>query len=197
MSATAASRLILLMSASLDGFLARQVGDIDWLGESDEVADRAGDARHVANLELLGQAGGIVVGRGAYDEMAEVWNSSDSPMARRINALPKLVFSQTEPEFKWANARCSARPVEEEIPELKKAGEGDIVLFGGARIAHSLARHRLIDEYRLTVHPVALGEGLPLWHGLPEPQRFAPVSTTAYPDGAVTHVLAAETRGGN
>lgn len=47
-------------------------------------------------------------------------------------------------------------------------------------------------EYRLTVHPVALGEGLPLWHGLPEPQRFAPVSTTAHPDGAVTHVLAAK-----
>lgn len=197
MSATAASRLILLMSASLDGFLARGVGDIDWLAEPGEIADRAGDARHAANLELLGQAGGIVVGRGAYDEMAEVWDSSNSPMARRINALPKLVFSQTEPGFKWANSRCSARPVEDEIPELKAAGEGDIVLFGGARIAHSLARHRLIDEYRLTVHPVALGEGLPLWHGLPEPQRFAPVSTTAYPDGAVTHVLAAGTRGGN
>lgn len=106
MSAEAASRLILLMSASLDGFLARGVGEIDWLSEPGEVADRAGDARHAANLELLGQAGGIVVGRGAY-------------------------------------------------------------------------------------------EGLPLWHGLPEPQRFAPVSTTAYPDGAVTHVLAAATEGDN
>ncbi|HYQ79241.1 MAG TPA: dihydrofolate reductase family protein [Solirubrobacterales bacterium] len=185
------------MSASLDGFLARAPGEMDWLAEPGEVADRAGDARHAANLELLGQAGGIVVGRGAYDEMAEVWHSSESPMARRINELPKVVFSQTEPEFEWANSRRSARPVEEEIPEMKGAADGDIVLFGGARIAHSLARHRLIDEYRLTVHPVALGEGLPLWHGLPEPQRFAPVSTTAYPDGAVTHVLAAKTRGGS
>lgn len=197
MSANAESRLILLMSASLDGFLARAPGNIDWLSEPGEVADAAGDARHAANLELLGQAGGIVVGRGAYDEMAEVWHNSDSPMARRINELPKLVFSRTEPEFKWANSRNSARPVEEEIPELKQAGEGDIVLFGGARIAHSLARHRLIDEYRLTVHPVALGEGLPLWHGLPEPQRFAPISTTAYPDGAVTYALAAKTEGGS
>lgn len=197
MSANAESRLILLMSASLDGFLARAPGNIDWLAEKGEVADAAGDARHAANLELLGQAGGIVVGRGAYDEMAEVWHNSDSPMARRINELPKLVFSRTEPEFKWANSRSSARPVEEEIPELKQAGEGDIVLFGGARIAHSLARRRLIDEYRLTVHPVALGEGLPLWHGLPEPQRFAPISTTAYPDGAVTYVLAAKTEGGS
>jgi dihydrofolate reductase len=197
MSAIAASRLILLMSASLDGFLARGPGDIDWLSEPGEVADRAGNARHAANLELIGQVREIVLGRGAYDEMAPAWSSSDSPMARRINALPKLVFSSTALEFEWENARHSERPVEEEIPALKQAGEGDIVLFGGARIAHSLARHRLIDEYRLTVHPVALGEGLPLWHGLPEPQRFAPVSTTAYPDGVVTHVLAAKTQGGN
>jgi dihydrofolate reductase len=197
MSAAAASRLILLMSASLDGFLARGVGDMDWLAEPGEVADAAGAARHGGNLELLGQVREIVLGRGAYDEMAGAWSSSDSPMAQRINALPKLVFSSSAPEIEWANARHSTRPVEEEIPELKAAGEGDVVCFGGARFAHSLARHRLIDEYRLTVHPVALGEGLPLWHGLPEPQRFAPVSTTTYPDGVVTHVLAAKTQGGN
>jgi dihydrofolate reductase len=197
MAATAASRLILLMSASLDGFLARGPGEMDWLSEPGEVAEAAGDARHATNLELIGQVSEIVLGRGAYDEMAPAWSSSDSPMARRINELPKLVFSSSEPEFEWENTRRSSRPLEEEIPELKQAGEGDVVVFGGARIAHSLARHRLIDEYRLTVHPVALGEGLPLWHGLPEPQRFAPVSTTAYPDGVVTHVLAAKTEGEN
>ena len=197
MAATAPSRLILLMSASMDGFLARAPGEMDWLAEPGEVADRAGAARHAANLELIGQVGEIVLGRGAYDEMAPAWSSSDSPMARAINSLPKLVFSSSEPEFEWENARRSARPVEEEIPERKQAAGGDIVCFGGARFAHSLARHRLIDEYRLTVHPVALGAGLPLWHGLPEPQRFAPVSTTAYPDGVVTHVLAAKTEGEN
>jgi dihydrofolate reductase len=190
MPATVPSKLILCMSASLDGFLAREAGVIDWLAEPGDAAD-SGAARHTANLELIGRAREIVLGRGAYDEMAEVWSGSDSPMARLINSLPKLVFSQTEPEFEWANARRSARPVEEEIAELKRAGEGDLVVFGGARLAHSLARLRLIDEYRLTVHPVALGAGLPLWHGLPEPQRFAPISTVAYPDGVVTHVLTA------
>jgi dihydrofolate reductase len=197
MAATAASRLILLMSASLDGFLARGPGEMDWLSEPGEVAEAAGDARHATNLELIGQVSEIVLGRGAYDEMAPAWSSSDSPMAQAINSLPKLVFSSSAPEFEWENARHSSRPVEEEIPERKQAADGDIVVFGGARFAHSLARHRLIDEYRLTVHPVALGEGLPLWHGLPEPQRFAPISTTAYPDGVVTHVLAAKTEGGS
>jgi dihydrofolate reductase len=176
----------------VDGFLAREEGVIDWLAEPGEVADTAGAARHIGNLELLGRTRQIVLGRGAYDDMAPAWSGSDNPMARLMNWLPKLVFSRTAPEFEWANARRSARPVEEEVPELKRTGDGDIVCFG-ARFAHSLARQRLIDEYRLTVHPVALGEGLPLWHGLPEPQRFAPISISAYPDGVVTHVLAATT----
>jgi dihydrofolate reductase len=191
---TAPPKLILLMSASLDGFLAREAGVIDWLAEPGDAAD-SGAARHTGNLELLGRAREIVLGRGAYDEMAEVWSATESPMGRLMNSLPKLVFSRTEPEFEWANARRSGRPLGEEIAALKAAGEGDVVCIGGARLAHSLARERLIDEYRLTVHPVALGAGLPLWHGLPEPQRFAPVSTVAYPDGVVTHVLVAKDQG--
>jgi dihydrofolate reductase len=198
MSATTStrSRLILSMSASLDGFLAREAGVMDWLADPDDAAD-AGAARHTGNLELLGRVREIVLGRGAHDEMAEVWSSSQSPMAQLMNARPKLVFSHTGLEFEWENARRSERPLEEEIADLRRAGEGDVVCFGGARLAHSLARARLIDEYRLTVHPVALGAGLPLWHGLPEPQRFAPISTTAYPDGVVTHVFAAKTQGEN
>jgi len=181
------------MSASLDGFLAHEEGTIDWLGEPGGAADAAGTARHLGNLELLGRVGTIVLGRGAHDDMAPAWSGSDNPMARLMNSLPKLVFSRTAPEFEWTNARQTAAPVEDEITELKRTGEGDIVCFGGARFAHSLARHRLIDEYRLTIHPVALGAGLPLWHGLPEPQRFAPISVAAYPDGVVTHVLNATT----
>jgi dihydrofolate reductase len=57
------------------------------------------------------------------------------------------------------------------------------------RIAHSLIRERLIDEYRLTVHPVMLGDGLSLMHGLPEPQRLELISSTTYADGTVSQVL--------
>jgi hypothetical protein len=46
-----------------------------------------------------------------------------------------------------------------------------------------------VDEYRLTVHPVALGAGLSLMHGLPEPQRLELISSTAYADGCVAQVL--------
>ncbi len=89
----------------------------------------------------------------------------------------------------WANARLNERPLEEEVPVLTREPGGDIVAFGGPRFAHSLIRHRLVDEYRLTVHPIALGSGLPLMHGLPEPQHFELVSSTVYADGSVVQVL--------
>jgi dihydrofolate reductase len=89
----------------------------------------------------------------------------------------------------WTNARISQAPLADEIRALKREPGKDLVVFGGARIANSLIRHRLIDEYRLTVHPIALGEGLPLMHGLLEPQRLELISSTAYADGCVTQVF--------
>ena len=180
-------QLILHMSVSLDGFIARSDGVIDWLTPRGAVDH--GNYRHRANLEMLGQIGLIVIGRGAYEDMAEAWSSSDSPMAVLINALPKIVYSQSLTDASWSNARISRAALADEIPALKREPGKDIVVFGGGRIGNSLIRERLVDEYRLTVHPVALGEGIPLMHGLPEPQRLQLISSTAYGDGSVSQVL--------
>jgi dihydrofolate reductase len=188
-SPDAVRRLILCMSMSLDGFVARSDGVIDWLAEDRGRSADHGDQRHRITLELLGQIGLIVLGRGAYEDMVQGWLGSDNPMARLMNTLPKVVFSKSLSAVDWNNARLSRRPLQEEIPELKREPGRDIIVFGGARIAHSLIRGRLVDEYRLTVHPVALGAGLSLMHGLPEPQRLELISSTAYADGCVAQVL--------
>jgi dihydrofolate reductase len=182
-------QLILHMSMSLDGFVARRDGVIDWLSSPGAGGVDHGDRRHRANLELLGQIGTIVIGRGAYEDMVQGWPGSNDPMSVLMNTLPKVVFSQSLSEVTWSNARLSRAPLEDEIPTLKSEPGKDLIVFGGARIAHSLIRHRLIDEYRLTVQPVALGEGLSLMHGLPEPQRLELISSTAYADGCVTQVF--------
>lgn len=182
--------LVLLMSASLDGFLARPDGTLDWFLDPPAGEEGQDARRHRATLEFLSQVGTIVLGRGAYEEMAGAWSSSDSPMAQLINALPKVIFSSTlTGGLDWSNGRLAEAPMEDELPALKAEGGKDIVCFGGARFAHALAAADLIDEYRLTVHPVALGKGLPLWHGLPEPQRLRLVGSTVYADGSVTQSL--------
>jgi dihydrofolate reductase len=189
MTAEPQRQLILHMSVSLDGFVAHEDGGIDWLEPSGEHTAGHGGTRHHANLEMLGQIGLIVVGRVAYEQMAPAWSSSTSPMAERINALPKVVFSETLDAVDWQNARLNEQPLEEEVPRLKAEGGGDIVVFGGGRIGHSLLRARLVDELRLTVHPVALGSGISLMHGLPEPQRFELISATVYTDGTIGQLL--------
>jgi dihydrofolate reductase len=188
-TAEAQRQLILHMSVSLDGFVARRDGVIDWLSSQSAGDVDHGDHRHHAALEMIGQIGLVVLGRGAYEEMAPAWSSSDSPMAQLLNSLPKVVFSRTGTDVEWSNTRVSDVPIEEEIPWLKGEPGKDIVVFGGGHFAHSLIRARLIDEYRLTVHPVALGDGLSLMHGLPEPQRFELISSTAYADGCVVQVM--------
>lgn len=182
-------QLILHMSVSMDGFVARPDRVIDWLTDRQPNGVDHGARRHRANLELIGQIGTIVMGSGAYTEFERGWSTSDNPMAKLMNSLPKLVFSESLTELTWTNAHLAGGSLEEQVPKLKEEEGGDIAIFGGARIAHSAIRHRLVDEYRLTIHPVALGDGLPLMHGLPEPQRFELVSSTAYADGAVSQVL--------
>jgi len=189
MTAEPRRRLILHMSVSLDGFAAGSDGVIDWRTPRDRDAVDHGDRRHRANLELLGQIGLIVMGSGAYRDMVRGWSGSNNPMARLMNTLPKVVYSQSLSEVSWSNARISRAALADEIPALKREPGKDMVVFGGARIANSLMRERLIDEYRLTVHPVALGEGLPLMHGLPEPQRFELIASTTYADGCVAQVM--------
>ena len=176
-------KLILYMSMSLDGFAARRDGTMDWLGGS-----RPYDShRQRAVAELLGQTGALVLGGRAGRDMATAWPGSSSPTGELMNALPKIVFSSTLSELEWDNARVTARPVDEEVPDLKRQPGRDIVVFGGASFARSLAGHDLIDEYRINVHPVALGDGLPLLQGMPEPLRLELVCSSAWADGTVTH----------
>jgi dihydrofolate reductase len=174
------------MSVSMDGFAAHRDHSLDWLTPDD--GPDHGDQRHRVNLELLSQVGLIVLGRGAFEDMSKAWSVSDSPMAQLMNSLPKLVFAQSL-DVEWNNSELARRPLAEEIAARRAEGGKDMVMFGGPCLANNLIRKRLVDEYRLTVHPVALGDGLPLMHGIPEPQRFEMVSNTVYADGSSGQVL--------
>jgi dihydrofolate reductase len=176
-------KLILYMSMSLDGFAAGRDGTMEWFG----VSPRHGSHRQRAVAELLGQTGLLVLGRRAAQDMAQAWPGSQSSTGRLMNALPKLVFSGTVTEVAWDNASVTDGPVEREIPALKREPGDDIVVFGGVSFARALAAHGLIDEYRINVQPVALGDGLPLLHGgQGEPLRLELVASTTWADGPVT-----------
>ena len=71
------------------------------------------------------------------------------------------------------------------LADLKAAPGKDIVLYGGVRLAQDMTRHGLIDEYRLAVSPVALGEGHPLFAPGGPRQRLSLREARPLPSGAV------------
>jgi dihydrofolate reductase len=128
------------------------------------------------------------MGRATYQEMAGFWPTSDDPYAAPMNDIPKVVFSATLEHAEWPDSRIARGDLAEEVAELRREPGKDMVAWGGAAFAQSLTRLGLVDEYRLVLQPVALGDGLPLFKGLAAPLRLELVDAQTYDTGAALHV---------
>ncbi|HEX2810011.1 MAG TPA: dihydrofolate reductase family protein [Kineosporiaceae bacterium] len=155
-------KIILMMSVSLDGFFEGPNRELDWHLVDDEL--------HSHFNQQLGVMGAFLDGRVTYELMAGYWPTADADpsstpavaeFARIWRDMPKLVFSKTLERADW-NTTVVRDVVPQEIVELKEQPGGDLAL-GGADLAATFMRHNLIDEYRLYIHPIVLGEGRPLF----------------------------------
>jgi dihydrofolate reductase len=155
-------KIITMMSVSLDGFFEGPNHELDWHLINEEL--------HTHFNEELGAMGAFLDGRVTYELMAEYWPTADedpesSPpvaeFARIWRDMPKIVYSRTLERADW-NSTVVREVVVEEIQDLKAQPGGDLML-GGADLTATFMRHDLIDEYRLYVHPVVIGQGNPVF----------------------------------
>ncbi len=150
------------MSASLDGYIVGPDGDFDWTAPDEEVFRLATDEVRKLSVHLLGRR---LYETMLYWETADQDPSLDDPLlefAAIWKRLPKVVFSTTLSAVR-GNARLASGGLAEEIERLRaEPGEGDIAI-GGATLAAEAAASGLIDEYRLRVHPVLVGGGIPFF----------------------------------
>jgi dihydrofolate reductase len=177
-------KLVLQMGVSLDGLVARpgKLGAGGWgLPPEDPVLK-------ARKLDWLRDAGLHLMGRATYEEMAGFWPFSDDEYAAPMNEIPKVVFSKTLTTADWPQSTIASGDLADEISALKREPGKDLIAWGGATFAQSLTRLRLVDEYRLVLQPVALGDGLPLFAGLTAPLVLDFVEARAYADGAVLHI---------
>ena len=149
--------VVLGMQVSLDGYVATLDGKLDWAFAHFD------DELGAAAMEALSQLDTILLGRANYEEQAAAWPTREGPMADLMNGLNKIVFSTTLEQVAWVNSRLATGSPAEEIAQLKQQPGKDIGVAGGARFAQSLSKEGLIDAYRLTIHPVVLGSGRPLF----------------------------------
>lgn len=155
-------KIIVMMSVSLDGFMEGPGRELDWHMVDDEL--------HGHFNEQLSAMGAFLDGRVSYELMAGFWPTADTdpsstaPMvefARIWRDMPKIVYSRTLERADW-NTTIVRDVVADEVLELKAQPGGDLAL-GGADLAAAFMRLDLIDEYRLYVHPIILGQGKPLF----------------------------------
>jgi dihydrofolate reductase len=170
------------MGVSLDGFVARSGGNLDW-GLPPEHQDVT--AWKVAALRDVSTH---IMGRVTYEGMAAHWPTGTGVYAAPMNDTPKVVFSKTLERADWTGTRIARGDLAAEIAGLKRESGGDIMAHGGATFVQSLSKLGLIDEYHLVIRPVALGNGLPLFKDLPGPLHLRLLDATTYPDGTAIHV---------
>jgi dihydrofolate reductase len=172
------------MGISLDGLVARpgRFGAGGWglPPEDPALKERKLGWFDAVDLHLMG--------RRTYEEMSEFWPRSDDAYAAPMNEIPKVVFSRTLQRADWAGTRIARGELAAEINALKRQDGLEMMAWGGAAFAQSLCSLGLVDEYRLILQPVVLGEGLPLFSGFSEPLQLELVDAHVYASGAALHV---------
>lgn len=181
-------RIITTTWVTLDGFIAGPHGEMDWVGELYD------DAMGAYENDLVNSADTLLLGRVTYESFAGSWpHVPDNPdasegekvYARRLNAMRKVVFSRTLERAEWSNSTLMKEVTPEAIEQLKGEPGGDMLIYGSASLVRALTSLGLIDEYQLLVHPVIVGGGKSLFHGLEKQVKLKLASTKTHPSGVV------------
>src|SRR5215472_15100679 len=128
----------LALNVSLDGYVAKPDGTLDWFFRTIAPAQQAW------TIAFLREVDTILIGHSTYLEQAAFWPAQTGEMADLMNSHAKIVFSSR-------------------LRALQCEPGRDIYVTGGAQFARSLSQRGLIEEYNLTLHPLLLGSGMPLF----------------------------------
>lgn len=113
-------------------------------------------------VQALQAYDGMLMGRGTDEYFAEVMPNQTGPYADAINAIRKYVFSSTLESVDWNNSTIIRGDVVSAVTKLKEDDGGDLMMYGYGRLSRTLLEHHLVDEIRFSVHPVLVGQTLPL-----------------------------------
>lgn len=168
-----AGRIRVFIACSLDGFIAGPGDDLSWLPAP---SPDAGDFGYTA---FMAGIGALLMGRNTYEVVAGFdgpWPYGERPVLVATHRplapkVPSVRAVHGEPESLVAQARAAA-------------GDGDVYVDGGAMI-RGLLDARLVDEMTVTIIPIILGAGAPLFAGLAERRRLEPVGEVTTAGGVV------------
>lgn len=139
-------KISLFIASSLDGYIARESGEIDWLFTDQDY----GYTEFIAEVDTL------IMGNKTYQQ---VLGFGEYPYSdKEVFVLSKTLQGETENKAKFVNADWQGF-----INDLRHSSGGVIWLVGGGKTIHYFLKHGFIDELILSIHPIILGSGIPLF----------------------------------
>ncbi|WP_427160854.1 dihydrofolate reductase family protein [Aliinostoc sp. HNIBRCY26] len=138
-------KIILFIASSLDGYIARSSGAVDWLFTDQDYG----------YTDFYTQVDTLIMGNKTYQQ---VLSFGDYPYADK----EVFVFSQKQQGRTENNATFINRDLEEFVTQIRQSSGGNIWLVGGTQTIYFFLKHNLIDELILSIHPIILGSGIPL-----------------------------------
>ncbi len=162
-------KIIFLIHATLDGFVAGPNGEMDWIVYNEEVAQYSHDLHTTTDTAIYGRV--------TNQMMASYWptvlsNPDSDPRDRGhaewLETATKIAVSTTLPDSGWEkNGLLIKGNLAEEFTRLKQQPGKDMWLLGSPTLARNMMQLGLIDEYRINVNPVVLGQGVRLFGDTP------------------------------
>lgn len=179
-------KVILDLAATLDGFIEGPNGEIDWCIMDDDM-DFDG---------FLSSIDTIFYGRVSYDTWGNFQPDTNASEAEQrlwqdIHTKKKYVFSSQNRQDDKATFINS--DIANKVAEIKRQDGKDIWLYGGASLIKTFIQSGLIDTYRISVHPIALGSGKPLFENLHERIRLKLIKANIFKSGVVQLIYQPET----
>lgn len=154
-------KLISFTAISLDGYYKGADGAFDFANVDQEFFDFSN--HQDAYIDTL------MFGRETYENMAAYWpnaTDSDPEVTDFMNSVQKVVVSSTLKKAEWNNTELAGRDLDATVKALKQQPGKEIALFGSVQLTASLLELGLVDELRVIVFPILLGEGVSLFSTL-------------------------------
>ncbi|MBD2532668.1 dihydrofolate reductase [Nostoc flagelliforme FACHB-838] len=169
------TKVTLYIAASLDGYIARSDGGIDWLSILDIEGEDYGYSDFYESIDA------IVLGSKTY-EVGLGFDQWPYPEKK------SFVFTQRHLQSDRDDVVFVSGSVKQALADIKAQGLENIWLVGGGELINSFLQHSLIDEYIISTIPIILGGGIYLFPPPTPEEKLELISSKQYPNGLLqTH----------